>query len=296
MWETDQFEWIVPVRNGSGTPVRISRWSNTCNCLGVEPESPDFSPGEIKLLKSRLDLSKKLQATYTTQPVSVTLAGTLTGGTQVRWQLHGRVKPILKASADLFFEALSDVAQPYPARQIGLEFARSPANLKVGLDSPHVTVSLRPGKSPAHALLDLKFVASIPVGDHALTVTLQGDLESPRQTISKRLTGGLRVIPGIQCEPSQFVFPAKSVGDEVEETIALRSLTGRVLQIDSVTTNGDGLTVSKMKDESRFVVRQRLLRSGEAQNSVVFVVRSGDRWWSVILPVIGTGVGPSVVR
>jgi hypothetical protein len=152
VWETDDFELALPVRNTSATPQRLIEWSSSCNCLGVEPRSLGFGPHEAKTVTVKLDIASKLRMNPTAaQAVGVTLAGTLADGTTAKWQIRGVVKPLVKTYPDLSFRSLSELAQPYEAKQVDVEFTEPVSVESLETDSPLITPSTREITTPQQA-------------------------------------------------------------------------------------------------------------------------------------------------
>ncbi|MCI0704045.1 MAG: DUF1573 domain-containing protein [Planctomycetia bacterium] len=296
VWETDEFEWSLPIQNQSHAPIRIARWINSCGCLSIEPAALDLRPGETATVKIRLDLTAKLHLNPdTVQPVVVGIDAVLGDGSRgPTWVIRGKVKTLLSSNPDLIFKQMPDVAQPYPAKQLSLDLVQSATNLTVESDSPHITAFIQPGNGQPQARvpIELRFAHSIPLGDHKFSLTVRGEFGSPRCAFSKRLNGILSVVPDVQPEPGAVVFPARRLGEEAEDVIALKSLTGATFRIESVTAEGDGLSATLTKAEPQITIRQRSAKLGQHVAHVKVVATSGGRVYQLTIPVTSLWIQP----
>ena len=296
VWETDQFELVLPIRNTAATPVRIAEWRNSCSCLGVDPPSLEFGQSETKTVRVSLDLGSKVRLNpKDARLTGVNLGAMLGDGNVVAWPILATVKPLVKTYPDLVFPPVSELGQSSGPKPADLEFTAPVSIGTVESDSPFVFATLRePASSPqVRCPIELRFATTIPVGDHRFTVSVNGVTQSPRQPVVKRLGGILRIVPDIQGDPGQVIFPAKAIGCEGEETVVLKSLTGRGVQIESVATDGEGLTADWIKGELKLVVRQRSTQTGQLTTYVRVGVRSGERVYEVVIPVTSLWVNPS---
>ena len=276
VWETDDFALVIPIHNRSNTPLRLTGWKSSCNCLGVEPGSLEFAPQATKTVTIKLDIASKVRLNPTsTQAVSVNFSGALSNGTTAEWRVLGAVKPLVKHYPDLLFPPASELIQPYGVRQVRLEFNEPVLVTTLESDSPLVIPVRREAELPqAVCPIELRFATTIPVGEHPFTLTVGGETRAPRQRVVKRLAGLLRVAQDIQGEPGHVVFPARAVGEVVEETVTVRSLTGRPVQIESIASDGEGLAAEVVKGEPKIIVQQRATRTGQAVTHARVVARS----------------------
>lgn len=295
VWETDEFRLVLPIHNNTPTRMRLTEWRSSCDCLGVEPSSLEFAPDGTRAVSVKLDLASKLRVRPTAaQTVAVNLIGSLSDGRSVTWQIHGVVKPLLKASPALSFAPLSELAQPYGLKPLALEFTEPVSLAALESDSPFVTASFGGAASRPHAqcLFALRFASVIPVGEHRFTLTARGEVPSSGQQFVKQLGGAIRVAADVQADPNHVVFPSKMIGECAEETVLLKSLTGRAVSIEAVTTIGEGLTAEATEGEPRVTIRQRSARGGQVTTRVHVVARSEGRLYDVVILVASLWINP----
>ncbi|WP_162666105.1 DUF1573 domain-containing protein [Gemmata massiliana] len=296
VWETDKFDWAVPVTNRSANSVDISRWGSSCNCTAVQPSSLRLSPGETKTITVRLDLTQTLYYQQAAQPVAVSLLPIVAEQNSRRsWQLSGTVKPLLRKQPNLVFGPLSAAAQPLSPLQTALSFVQPIETVSVECDSPYVTAVVVPSRDDAvrsDVRVEFRFARTIPFGTHPFKLALRGTFSSPRSEYSTQLQGNVSVVTDVQAQPAEALFAARTVGETCEEEIRLISLTGRPFRIESLTPQGAGLTVQRVNDEPRFVVRQQIVEGSQTKNSVVAVVVVEGGKQALTVPVISTGVVP----
>lgn len=56
VWNSEKFEWTVPIRNATSFPINVDRLEGSCTCTLVTPSSFVLKPGEEVRVKLRFDL------------------------------------------------------------------------------------------------------------------------------------------------------------------------------------------------------------------------------------------------
>lgn len=54
-WESDAFEWTLPVKNLTGEPIRIERFHTSCKCLIANTEGMEIPAGGTAQIRLSLD-------------------------------------------------------------------------------------------------------------------------------------------------------------------------------------------------------------------------------------------------
>lgn len=97
-----------------------------------------------------------------------------------------------------------------------------------------------------------------------------------------------------QTSPPGALFGARSRGEVVEETLTLHSLSNQRFEVIGVKAEGDGLVVqeatTEMADNPTFVVKQRIMKTGQEAGRIVFQLRT-ERGKDVQLFVAVTYLG-----
>lgn len=104
-WAQDDFEWTVPIRNRSNTPILIQDLSTSCRCTSAEPRYLEIPPQATREVFLRLNLTPTSpeEAAVAVRDFGVFLYPPIPGvpPRQVRWHVHGRVRNQLTVSSRL---------------------------------------------------------------------------------------------------------------------------------------------------------------------------------------------------
>ena len=267
MWETDQFEWAVPITNSGRQPKSVTRWATSCDCLGVTPGSETFAPGETRRVTVRLDLGSKVEKRLggDSTPVAVALSPVVAGEeprsplSQPTWTVKGRVKPILKAVPDVSLGSVSELSQPFPPRSVLVAFTTACRELKASCDSPQLSVRLLGADRPAEqATIEIRLAAAVSQGTYPYTIELRGEVGAEHQPFTKRLVGRVSVVADVQTIPARLSLTKNRDGSWPEEVIRFHSVSGRNVRVVSVTPSPpcDQLTARVVSD-SEIAIRAR---------------------------------------
>lgn len=98
------------------------------------------------------------------------------------------------------------------------------------------------------------------------------------------------IVSDLEAQPPAIQVGGRRVGEVVEDTVTLSSLTGRQLGPITVSAEGDGLSVERVGSENRYAIRQIVRRAGIQSNRVVFSTTSGNKPVSAVVRVEFTGL------
>jgi hypothetical protein len=148
VWETDQFEWTVPVRNQTESPLQASAHGTSCAC--VSPSSTKMIPaGGTAPLAFRIDLHATACASAEPQAVRDTKIRVAisrdTSPTEkpVTVELRGRVKSAIVVPArSIDFGRFAATAAPKP-RIVPIRSLIELRNLGVSVEGASVTAELK---------------------------------------------------------------------------------------------------------------------------------------------------------
>jgi hypothetical protein len=98
------------------------------------------------------------------------------------------------------------------------------------------------------------------------------------------------VAPDVEAVPSAVAVGGRNLGETIEETVLLRSLTDHAFTTSKLEVEGNGLTAQLSKDGQRLLVRQAACNVGTQANRVLLLVQLGARQVTITVPVSYTGV------
>jgi len=121
LWETNRFDWTIPIENLSSSTVTISRVQSSCNCLIVAPDRFSIEPGQYHEVRLAIDLRAKLSAPAAARSAfSVTVEFIFTndpGPTPVekveRFTVTGQVKRALLPPQAVYVGTHSELAKTF---------------------------------------------------------------------------------------------------------------------------------------------------------------------------------------
>src|SRR5581483_2805047 len=231
--ETDRFGWTVPVENRGSERVIIAAVYGSCECAAVEPQQFTLGPGERTDLRLTLDLrprpGKKVEGDV--WPFSVVLTPHVKSESgQVlkspEWKLSGRVRRVLDVPDEVPLGTHSEFAPALLPRPVVVVAKVPVRSLRVEIDRPDIAADVNGDRDrPDRFVVGLttKGSGSFGLGDVAWSIKLHplaaDGAELPPKTI--RFTG--RVVPDVRADPPEVLYPARAVGDVVEEAVSLRS-------------------------------------------------------------------------
>lgn len=99
-----------------------------------------------------------------------------------------------------------------------------------------------------------------------------------------------KLVPDIEAVPGAVRVGGRILGETFEETITLRSLTGRPLPALRFEAEGDGLTIESLAENGQYRIRQKASQVGTQTNQVRFHGDSAGRPVTLTVPVSYTGL------
>lgn len=300
VWETDQFEWTIPIRNTDTRQAELIGLAGSCNCGSVEPAAMSIPPGETRTLRIKIDLRPKAGAKVepTGRPFATTISGVFKNGTDlpapVSWNLRGRVKRVVRTVPTVEFGLLSELGVPFRPLVIPVEPVVDIASITVSVSVPEFQAALRPrtGAESGWALV-VTPGPGLKRGAYKGTVTLMPVGHGGTPLTSLQLPLSAEVVPDVEAAPGAIFAGGREVGAEVTETLTLRSLSNRPFVVDRAEAEGNGVSVVVSDDGRSCTVRVRVMAPGPGSGRVRLVVRP-DKSASVelVIPVQVHGFPP----
>ena len=292
VWETDRFEWSIPIRNREPHPVELTGLTGSCGCSVTESTALGIPPGETRTLKLTLDLRPQscIRAGGDTRAFASAIRVTVLGGAKPRqatWQLHGIVKRPLRVPAAVTFGRRSELTLPLAPLVIPVEPLTAIRSVALECSSPHFAAAVRPvSESPLRLELVVTPAADLKRGAVSGTITLAAITPDGQALPSLELPVSAEIVPDIEPTPTAIHFGARDVGAEVTETIGLWSLSNRPFAIERCEAEGNGVSAQPEPDGRSVTVRMNVVGAGSTIGRVRLVVRpEGGEPVEVIVPV-----------
>jgi hypothetical protein len=267
VWNSQNFQWTVPIRNTTDKAIQVTRVEGSCSCTAVKPTAFLLNPGERIGLKLAYNLASRAHEWVSGRPEP--FEGTVVAHTGqddrpiARWEIHGHVKNAFFTKPDeLRFDESLVYGQPYQQllasidEQYGAVIVRS-----AGVDGRHFQVHVAPK-------------ATLDIGVHEFKVFLTAVLKSGERLPDVPVSVEAHVLHDLQILPSLAHFGDLKVGEAREETISLASRSGRNFDVASYTSASKDVSVvplSRDQPESKaFRVKLRSSRTGPQESEVRF--------------------------
>lgn len=300
VWENARFEWDVPLTNIADHDIEITKFSSSCDCSAIKPESLLLRMGEKVDVKLTLDLRAKhfQDIGIPVRDFEIGLQPEIRGGSgHPGWTLRGRVRTDLSFSErSIDFGDELVVGQPFPSRTITIKGLVPLAYLEAGCDDSLVITRItRPDNSRPEFQLDVKLTPSMPVGKFARRVRIQAVAKDGKKMPLVWLPIEGEVGADVQSLPAVVHFGAGAADSEMRETVVIRSFSRKATVVEAVEVPPDsGLTVipvsGPQNDGLRYVVTQRVREQGHKETVFKFSVRVAGRE-KIVIPVKATYYG-----
>lgn len=303
-----RFPWTLPIRNRSGSEVRIIRFRPACRCTVVEPTPvviPAHATAEIRLLLDLMPAPQEPQREVLSGPrdFMTRLEAIIDAETprSVRWSLHGRVvsHPIVVSTRRLDFEDSLVKGLAFPKRTFRVRSDRALSALAVTCDPSMATVETIPlGSKGDEYEVRVEPRATLDVGSHVFEVQLQGTL---RGAPAISLPGfpvevQAHVRYDVKATPERVVLGLHRVGSVVSETIVLGSNSRPFVVVGTSGTPGDSVQLAPVQAPGvrgqAYRLSKRVTSPGVERGSARFVIKqdSNREAYTIVIPVVCEGI------
>jgi len=295
VWEDERFQTSIPVTNNEPFSVDVASFSASCDCLSIEPASFRIDPAETRKLSLCVDLTSQaaISEKFSVRFTPLLAHGPSGGPTRgPQWSLTGTVRRALLFQQKTYYLGRhSELAQPMPQLVIPVQAAVDLKALSVESDHPSISTEVGPNTAGNYTVT-IRWLSELPVGPFNATVTLRPIHSTGDPLPVRRLLVQGTIVPDIETAPPTIAAGGRRIGETFEESVTIRSITGRALTDIQSKAEGAGLTVSELGGPSAYLVRQHVLGQGTVTNQVRFSAKTGGKPVSFCLPVNFTGVEP----
>lgn len=291
-WEQPQFPWTLTIRNTSSRRVDIEYFSKTCTCAVIEPKSLTLEAGESRDLHLTINLKRTRIPESAESPFAIEIVPferLETGPARAlnSFQVEGRVRYAIQYLSVPELGTHSEDAQPLPAVRLGLQSLLRLANLAVASTDSRFKVKVDGAIDPGHSFaLVVSPNERLPVGPIQFDVTITPELPGGERAPALVVPVRGRIVGDIQASPLSVIFGSRPVGESLEETITLTSLTGQEFTVEKWDAQLPGLSVERATElANTFQIRQRVLAAGQQSGNILFVISKRGKKGTVSIPV-----------
>jgi hypothetical protein len=293
VWETDHFEWVLPVENREATPIQVTSFSRSCSCLSVEPEAFTIEPGARRELRLTINLGSQLkpsgEVSIQLMPQLKVREGPIQGNkTPPVWEITGRVRRVLDCERQPYLGSHSELSEKL-ALKTPLKSLVPLKSISMECDLPGWGASFEQGKGGEWAVR-VTPPAPLRVGRFQGIVSVKPVLKGGEQLPPQQIRFFGEIVPDVEAVPAAVRVGGRHLGETFEETVVLRSLTGHAFTTIRAEAEGSGLAAQPIVGGQCVLVRQVACMEGTQSNRVLLHVRSGGREVMIAVPVSYTGI------
>lgn len=311
VWEQEQFEWSIPIENRSDAAITVESFRSSCLCTDVTPRRFVIPANGSRTIQVTLDLTEKDNhlldplAPLTPRPFSVTIEPILTPPPStthlIAWQLKGRVQPAYQLQQEIIdFGQRSVLAQPFEVESVPVLCDEQVQDIRVDCNADWVACTVQRNSRTSFNIQVTPYYG-MPAGYYPGTLRIFGITRTGEPLPEKRLSVAAHILGDIQPTPPQLLWPAKPIGQLIEDSLELRSLTNRDFTIDRIETDSDKVEVllipgDPLSANSRRVqVRYVISRAGDQKETIRFhVTPVGEVSEVITVTLVVTGAEPPV--
>lgn len=229
VWETDKFEWSLPVRSRLGSATTVYASGTSCNSCGATVTTTALGTGGNGELKLSLDLREPCASAEPRALRDAKIPIYLTTNSQTQPQtieLRGRVKRAIAVPAHaLDFGRLQPTTDPKP-RVLTVRALMDVTELTAAVAGHSIRAevrSLEKGKWEVR----VSPVLAAGVGKHTATVHLAPKLANNEGVPATVVRAEFDVLHDIQPDTSLVTLGTGSVGETLCGSLTVASLSGR---------------------------------------------------------------------
>jgi hypothetical protein len=292
-WEDSRFDWQIPIENSLNHEIVVVDFEQTCNCITIEPRSLVIPAREIRELKLTLDLtakrSKSPEREWRDFEVSISprLLGDPESLRRAAWTIRGRVHTaVFFREPVLDLGVRSEMLQPlHPVTASVSSFVPIKA-LEATCDAGPVEVHVKHLQELPQRFEVVLAPSVLPVGAIDSRISVVPVLMDGTRSPPKALQVVGRILSDLRTSPPEITLGTRSIGERVEETLTVYSLTDRRFQVVSVHGENEDSRVEKCDVERTgnpvFLLKQRITQAGQYSGNITFEVQADGKRITIV--------------
>jgi hypothetical protein len=282
-WETDQFEWTVPVHNRSAAPVRVTTHESSCSCVAATSTTP-IAPGATADVTFRIDLRNPCAGAEPQAVRDVAIKvylGQDSSPTKplTAIELRGRVRSAVTVGAkSVDLGRIPATAAPR-VREVPVRALMALRDLTATAEGDMVQADVKPTGAGTWAVR-ITSVTGLSPGKHTATIRLHPALASGEVAPDVAIPVEFDVPADVQPDSPTVMLGAHRVGESAAEAVTLTSLSGRPFRVEkwSAEVPADTEVRPKQADGAAqsFTCRQRVAAVGQQSTRITFAGTDAD--------------------
>lgn len=202
------------------------------------------------------------------------------------WVVSGRVRKALRYEPPyLDFGKHSEYSQPVKGQEILVSAFAPVKNLEAKCSSPHFDVGVKKLDDDGKVYqVSVNPKPQVPIGSYKPELQINAFLDKGQKIKGREIPLRLEIADDIQTSPPQVHFGARTVGEMVEETMALTSLTQSPFQVLSFRVESpqgilEPKTLVPGEKGCHFQIQQKIVQLGEQAGEMIFSLqkRAGEK-------------------
>jgi hypothetical protein len=173
---------------------------------------------------------------------------------------------------------------------MAVEADEAVAALDATCDDANYLTDARRSAGGQEFVLSIRPRGNVPTGPIGAEVVLVPTLKDGTRLKGRRVSFSGYIVPDLAADPTAVVVGAKALGEEIDEVVTIRSVTGRAIKSIEYVARGNRLTVEKTDELHRYRVRQLVAELGFQSNRIDFSATVDGRTCRLAVAVEYTGV------
>jgi hypothetical protein len=284
IWIQDETTVTLPMRNTTGSQVRVREFWTSCNCSSIRPKELTLAPHETCDLTVKMNVAPRdnRTAALATYPFSLTITAVLdetSTAALLSWTLKGIVRnPFVSVPAIVTFDEPLIRGTVFPGHELTVVSREPLRRIRAKAIDNLVRISERVAADGRFTII-IYPLESLQSGRFASRVLLEALDASESTFASTTLTMVGDVVGDLQITPSHLSFGALEIGSTVTETVVIRSRTDREFEIESITSSISGVScqlASLDRLSARVVLECKPVDLGTHKGDVTISVKYDD--------------------
>lgn len=305
VWETDKFEWTIPITNTSDKHIQIKSITGDCSCTTIGRWPPTLAPGTTADIPLTLDLFRfgtgKRDLWVTTSVTSINVQMKLgdVRTTQVI-KLHGAIKSQLRCSTTEIDVGRRSIRQKPTLFPVKVTLHQDVEFFQVAGTSG-LTITSCETKAVKTYVVTIKLHSSLPLGSIAEQITFDCVDKDGKRLPSRKVSIVGTTVPDVSVTPYTLHFGDVFVGETVGEEILVRSVSDSPFEVLRVGFSNSETRVmaasGSSKSEKKYSVLLTPQRGGANESILTFDVRDiAGETYAIVYPVSYIGKPPTIGR
>ncbi len=285
VWETSDFECVLPIRNVHSRLVEVKTIEASCSCIKVEPLAFALAPGETTNVRVRIDLRESGED-FSPRPFAFSLLPTIavqdTTTKQEPWLMEGEVRRSIVARPPVLrFPPGITRGSPSPTEQVRVLASPNVATLKAVFNKAYASVVVTSAAGSEKAFNVAISLHTAETGNRSFDITLIPQTkDGPLPPFTLPVIA--KVVEVVELVPDTLVLGPRHLGEYVEELVLLRSRTKTPFLVLGVECSAN---VSAANRGTACSISTKVTKRGSNAETVVFMIQSKNEPGPVSIPL-----------